>query len=147
MNDVSSLLSRRNLLVGLAGTGIATGAVASPLFASPNTLKAALRPQTGRHNVPLGTATEADWVAQIGSLFTAQSGQVLQLTGVAPFGQKGTRPAWTRQTGFVARFEVVSGGAMPEGTMRFRHKEGGTFEMHVAPAGNGAPPRVIAIFN
>jgi len=146
MDQVSSLVSRRNILLGLAG-GIAAGAANTPLFAKNLQAKAAALTPGGSKGTALGTATSDDWTAQVGSLFTAETGQVLQLTGVQLLAGKGTRPTYLRQQGFVTRFDVVSGGAMAEGTYRFRHKDGGTFDMHLAPAGSGQTLHMLAVFN
>jgi hypothetical protein len=148
MADVSSIWSRRNILVGLAAGGAAGGAASVALFSDSNAFKLLLRPdEQGRRGAKLGTGTVGDWQLQVGSLFTADSGHVLKLVDVQSFGETQGHPSNVRAKAFVARFDITKGGAMEgDRTYRFAHREGGTFDMFLAPENSARPERMIAIF-
>jgi hypothetical protein len=142
--DILSLFSRRHMLLGLggaavAGTANARGLGNAGLFAqSLRTVGAGT----------LGTAGYADWLAQVGSNFTAASGQVLKLASVQAYGSAGSRPAGVRPTGFVARFDIIRGGALPEGSHLVAHgQRGGTFEIFLTKEGASKPLGMRADFN
>ena len=147
MLDIFSLFSRRNLLVGLFGTTAAAAAGGVMHFRSPEEFSRVMRPRgRGRRRVPLGTAAHKDWAAQVGTLFTAQTGQVLELTDVQGFQEKNERPEGLRDSAFVTRFEIKRGGPLQgDRIYRFAHAKGGTFEIMLATGSD--PLRVSAIFN
>jgi hypothetical protein len=143
--DILSLLSRRNLLFGLAGTAVAAGGAMR--FRSAEEFSLLVRPRgRGRRRVPLHTAAKDDWAAQVGTVFTAETGHLLKLTDVQGFAEKSERPEGLRESAFVARFEIERGGPLPgDRIMRFAHAEGGTFDMLLSSSSE--PLRMAAIFN
>ncbi len=101
---------------------------------------------SGRRNIPLHTAAYEDWAVQVGTLFTANTGQVLELTDVQGFPEQSARPEGLRESAFIARFEIKRGGPLPgDQILRFAHREGGTFDMLLASGSE--PLRMAAIFN
>lgn len=136
--EVLSKVSRRRILLGLGGAAVASTANAGLLAQSLRTAGAGT----------LGTAGYADWLAQVGSNFTAASGQVLKLTSVQAYGGAGSRPAAVRPTGFAALFDIVRGGALPEGRHLVAHaQKGGTFEIFLTKVGASKPLGMRADFN
>jgi hypothetical protein len=149
MAEVRSHLSRRNMLIGLAAGGVATaGTVATQGFAESGSFASLLRP-IGRapSGLPLRYASYRDWKAQIGSRFTAHSGQVLELVDVQAFSHEGDRPSTIRDRGFVARFDIVKGAALPDDLYAFAEAGGGVFDMFMSNAGPDKPLRMLAVFN
>jgi hypothetical protein len=137
MMDIPDLFSRRNLLAGLGGA-VALAAVAETAHAKPPAA------------VALATATYDQWSAQVGSNFTTQTGHVLRLAAVQAYGnfaRAAPRPAGVRNPGFVASFDIVRGGALPEGRYLVAHPTGGTFEMFLTKGGPNMPNRMLADFN
>lgn len=143
--DIFSILSRRNLLIGFASTAVVAGGTMR--FRSPQEFSLLVRPRgRGRRQVALHTAAKDDWAAQVGTTFTAETGQLLELTDVQGFPEKNKRPDGLRESGFVARFEIKRGGPLPgDQILRFAHAEGGTFDMVLASGSE--PLRMSAIFN
>jgi hypothetical protein len=136
--EMLSKVSRRHILLGLGGAAVAGTANVGLLAQSLSAVG------TGT----LGTAGHADWLAQVGSNFTAASGQVLKLTSVQAYGGAGSRPAAVRPTGFAARFDIIRGGALPEGRHLVAHAQrGGTFEIFLTKAGPSTPLGMRADFN
>src|SRR4051794_21054421 len=125
MSVIESILSRRNLLVGLAGSAaVGTLAVTNAgkqQVAAFSQLLWQRRP--GRHNVRLATASVDDWALQIGTTFQTSTGHTLKLADVRQFDHQNKRPAGLRDRAFVAGFELVSGaGALPnELVLRVNH--------------------------
>lgn len=130
--EILGQFSRRTMMAGLGGIAIA-GAV----NVNAQTLGGA----------SLGTANYTAWRARLGSNFTASTGHVLRLVEVQAYARRGTRPAELRPQGFVARFDVVRGGALPEGLYRVAHPNGGTFEIFLTKGGRDKPLRMLADFN
>lgn len=143
--DIFSLFSRRNILVGIFGTAVAAGGAFR--FTSPEEFSLLLRPRgRGRRRVPLHTAARDDWAAQIGTLFTADTGQILELTDVQGFPEKGERPDGLRESAFSVQFEIKRGGAFGDDRIRrFRHAEGGVFDILLTRESD--PLQTYAIFN
>lgn len=149
MAEQMSLVSRRNMLLGLAGGAVAAGGItvqqtgiASEGFAE------LLRPVgLGRRGVNLATASKDDWALQVGTFFTAQTGHVLELADVQGFRERGKRPPGLRAEAFVARFDVARGGALPDAQLlTVNHTEGGTFDMFLTAGDPSKPLRMLAVF-
>lgn len=150
MANTMSLLSRRNLVLGLAGTaavGVTVGTVSTQGSEGADAFARLLEPVgLGSRGVQLATGSVHDWRLQVGSKFTAQTGHVLQLANVQSFPDS-ERPEGLRDRAFVARFDVVQGGALPGSqTYRVSHGEGGTFDMHVTSGDPAKPLRMLAVF-
>lgn len=152
MPKSESTVSRRNLLVGLAGTAaVGVGAVAAT-DAGQQQVEAfrqlLWKRQPGRRDARLASATVDDWALQIGSLFHTSTGHTLKLTDVRQFGGQNKRPAGLRDRSFVAGFEIVAGNApLPrELTFRVTHPNGGTFDMFNTAGGPDKPKRRLAVF-
>jgi hypothetical protein len=135
----------RCILLGIGGTAVAAGGVMR--FRSADEFSQLMRPRgRGRRKVPLHTAARDDWAAQVGTLFTADTGQILKLTDVQGFPEKSERPEGLRESAFVARFEIRRGGPLAGDQIhRFAHAEGGTFDMLLSSGSE--PLRMSAIFN
>jgi hypothetical protein len=148
MVQVRSHLSRRNMLIGLAGGAAATaGTLATHGFTESASFANLLRPVgLGPSGAPLATAGYADWANQIGSSFTAHSGQVLKLVDVQGFPQKGARPGNLRDRAFVARFDISKGASLSEDLYRVAHPEGGTFDIFLTQDSPDKPLRMLAVF-
>lgn len=144
MAEILSLFSRRNMLTGLAGGAAATAAL---IGTTGGAFARVLKPSNAaRRNVALGAAGYDAWSAQVGSKFMASSGQVLKLVDVESLPAKGVKPRNVRDQAFVARFEVSTGGTLPEQLYRVAHPEGGTFEMFLTRTGPDQPQRMLAVF-
>jgi hypothetical protein len=145
-----SILSRRNLLVGLAG-GAAVGAIATSnagqeeVQAFKNLL---WKNKPGKRYVRLDTATVDDWSLQVGTKFRASSGHTLRLDDVQQFDHQNTRPKGLRDRAFAAGFSIISGvGALPSQVLlQVSHAEGGTFDMFMTAGSPDKPQRRIAVF-
>jgi len=149
MSVMESLLSRRNMLVGLTAGAATVGTVAvrsgQAQIESFRQLLWQRRP--GRHRVPLGTAGLDDWALQIGSKFQTASGDVLKLADVRAFPQADKRPRGLRDRAFVAGFEVVSGNPLPDQLIQHvDHPEGGRFDILLSAGSPDKPGRMIAVF-
>jgi hypothetical protein len=150
MTANGSILSRRNVLVGLAGSA-AAGAVATTNAGQQEV--AAFKQllwsnKPGRHNVRLATATVDDWSLQVGTKFQASSGHTLRLDDVEQFDHQNTRPKGLRDRAFAAGFSIISGvGTLPNQVLlQVSHPEGGTFEMFMTAGSPDKPQRRIAVF-
>ena len=149
MAKVRSRVSRRNMLIGLAGGGAATaGAIAAFGLTDSASFASLLEPQQlARSGGPLAYAGYADWQAQVGTSFKTDSGHLLKLADVQEFAQKGARPGGLRDRAFVARFDIVSGGSMAEDLYRVVHRDGGVFNILLTHGGPDNPLRMLAVFN
>jgi len=147
---IESLLSRRNVIVGVGGT-VAVGAfaVSDAGQEQVQAFKQQLwKNRPGRRNVRLSSASVDDWAIQVGSKFQTSTGHTLKLADVRQFDHQGKRPAGLRDRPFVAGFEVVSGkGTLPDQLLlRINHSEGGTFDLFLTAAAPDKPNRRIAVF-
>jgi hypothetical protein len=141
------VLSRRNMLLGLGGATAAAGVVTVGTGAA-GPFAEFLRPVAGgRSDAALYAAGYADWRTQVGTNFTAHSGQVLKLVDVQGFSNKGPRPSNLREQAFVARFDIGVGEALAEGVYTVAHPAGGTFDMFLTKGSPDKPLRMLAIFN
>jgi hypothetical protein len=144
-----SLFSRRNLVFGLVGTAAIGTVAATQRITGSDLFARLLRPiGLGQRGVPLATANYDDWAVQVGSLFTAHTGQVLKLADVQRFPERGRRPAGLRTRAFVARFDVIRGGALPDSSIaRFNHPEGGVLDLLMSSGDPAKPLRMLAVLN
>ena len=143
MSDFLSLFSRRFLLFGLGSAAVGGAAFK---FRTTEDFSVLLRGPKGRKGVRLATAERPDWAAQVGTFFTADTGQVLELTDVQGFPTSGERPDNLRDSAFLARFKIKDGGAMIDGELRrVAHPDGGTFDIFLTAGSD--PTRMLAVFN
>ena len=147
---IESLLSRRNVIVGVGGT-VAVGALAVSDAGQKQVqaFKQQLwKNRPGRHNVRLSSASVDDWAIQVGSKFQTSTGHTLKLADVVQFDHQNKRPAGLRDRPFAAGFEIVAGnGPMPDqATLKVAHREGGTFDIFITAGSPDKPKRRIAVF-
>jgi hypothetical protein len=144
---IESLLSRRNVVIGLAGSA-AAGTVAVQQSGGAKAFAELLRPSgKGSSNAWLAKATWADWETQIGANFTANTGQVLKLIDIQRFPADAKRPKNLRDRAFVARFDIVRGGQMaPDTIYRVNHRRG-AFDIFLSKGDPEKPRRMLAVFN
>ena len=149
MAEQASLMSRRNILLGLAGGAAVAGGITVQQTGGVGDFADRLRQvELGRHGVNLANGTKEDWALQVGTFFTAQTGHVLKLVAVRGFPQRGARPAGLRKAAFVAAFDIASGGALAgEHTFGVNHNEGGAFDISLTSRNRALPLRMLAVFN
>jgi hypothetical protein len=149
MAERLSLVSRRNILLGLAGGAVAAGGIAVQQTGGAARFAELLRPiGLGQDGAFLATATREVWARQVGTFFRAHTGHVLKLVGVQGFPEHGRRPAGLRPQAFLSRFDITAGGALPgQQLLTLSHKEGGTFDIFMDPASPARPLKVSAVFN
>lgn len=141
-------VSRRNILVGAAGAAVCA-IVATPLL-RPVMGDRARRLLAGhpitRRFVSLDDAGEAEWAAQVGTRFTASTGQRLRLAGVRAFPSPGPRPAGLRQSAFAVFFDVADGAAMAQNVIyTLAHPQYGSTRLMLSLT--DTPGRMVAVFN
>lgn len=108
-------LSRRNVMLGLAGAGaVGIAAAATP---AGKLLRSGVGTLTGRtppRRVPLALAGYAEWLRAVGGIFTIEGGYDLRLAGVRMVGASAGRAAvrGVRTYAFTATFEVLAGKTM-----------------------------------
>ena len=149
MEKAATTVSRRNILLGVAGAAVAA-VVSAPLW-QPDAGQRTRRLLAGnpftRRFLSLAHAEQAEWAAQVGSTFTAEGGYRLRLSGVRPLPSSGVRPseAW-RERAFVAVFEVMNGMTMPGDLIyRLNHSQYGALPVFLNASGD--PGRMLAVFN
>lgn len=146
----ASLLSRRNMLLTLAGgtastvalttdpSGEAAGGPLAKLFRSAREVVS---------GVPLAQASFEDWAAKVNSMFTSETGHVLELVNVAGFTAR-ARPAGMRSRAFAARFDVVRGDVLAgDRTYRFNHPDAGIIDIFLTAEDPVNPKRMLAVFD
>ena len=144
--SVDSLLSRRGVVLGLAGSA-AVGTVAVQQSGGVQAFRKLLRPTEKATGALLAKGTSGDWALEIGSSFTVHTGHVLKLVDVQSYPKKDRRPRNIRSRGFVARLDVVKGGALPANTIyRVNHKSG-AFDIFLTAGDKAKPLRMFAEFN
>lgn len=140
--------SRRNILIGAAGAAlcaIVAAPVLRPVVGERTRRLLASNPIT-RQFVSLGSAEQAEWATQVGSVFTASGGYSLRLAGVEPLQSSGERPAGLRRRAFLAVFDVAGGLAMAGDTIyTLTHPQYG--DMQLLLSLSGTPGRIFAVFN
>ena len=145
----ASNLSRRNLVIGLAGAAVSAAVATTAL--SPGANERTRRLLAGnrftRRFVSLAHADQAEWAAQVGSDFRLDGGSRLRLAGVRPLHSEGNRPAAvTRDRAFVAVFDVLGGGSVAEELIyAASHPQYGALPLFLT--GTGDPRRMLAVFN
>ena len=154
MDKAASTLSRRNLVLGLAGGTMLAGLVAllpagtSPLSRQARRLAASNR--WTRRFISLADAGMGDWAGQIGAVFQAAGGWSLRLAGVRPLPSSGERPAGLgRDRAFLAVFDVLGRREMP-GDLIYTaaHRDYAAFDLFLSAAeASGATRRMHAVFN
>jgi hypothetical protein len=99
-----------------------------------------------RQFLPLASAEQGEWEAQVGTVFTAAGGRSLRLAGVRPLESSGVRPAGLRRRAFLAVFDVAGGLAMAGHTIHsLTHPQYGAMELFLSPS--DTPARMYAVFN
>lgn len=142
-------VSRRTVVIGLAGAAVTTGGVTAPVFSflSLGDIQQKLSPTVhGRRNVALGRALFEEWSVQKGSFFTLDSGQVVELVDVKLFPNDEGRPSYVRPAAFLTVFEVRRGvPVIDERIYRLAHNEGGEFPLFLNIDKGGAGMQVSAV--
>lgn len=154
MDKAASTLSRRNLVLGLAGGTVLAGFVALlPVGTAPLSRQArrfAASNRWARRFISLAEADMGEWAGQIGSVFQVTGGWSLRLAGVRALPSSGARPAGLgRDRAFVAVFDVLRGADMP-GDLIYTaaHRDYGAFDLFLTAAeASGATRRMHAVFN
>jgi len=152
MDKAASALSRRNLVLGLAGGTALAGLVALQPAAGPLSRQArrfAASNRWTRRFVSLAGADMSEWAGQVGSVFQVAGGWSLRLAGVRPLVSAGERPDGLRDRAFVAVFDLLGGMDMPAELIHTAaHPDYGAFELFLSAAGEaGATRRMHAVFN
>lgn len=152
VSDLISVLSRRNLIVGLVGTAAAGTAAAGSGFIDAAGFMALLRPNNTRRGVTLRSGESGDWADQRDTQFRLDSGQVLKLADVQSFKstakKEGKRPRGVRSTAFVARFDIKQGGPLDgDRIFRINHARGGVFDIYLTTPDPRSPLQVAAVFS
>ncbi len=144
-----STVSRRSILLGLAGAAVS--AVIATTALSPSMGERTRRLLAGnrftRRFVSLADAGQGEWAAQVGSAFRLEGGYRLRLAGVRPLHSQGARPAAVaRDRAFAAVFEVLNGGTLAEDLIySASHAQYGALPLFLT--GTGDPRRMLAVFN
>ena len=149
MERAATSVSRRNILLGVAGAAVAA-VVSAPLW-QPTTAQRTRRLLASnsftRRFLSLAHAEQAEWETLAGSVFTAGGGYRLRLAGVRPLATSGERPpeAW-RDGAFVAVFEVMNGMTMPGDLIHtLSHGQYGRLPVFLTVSGDAG--RMLAVFN
>ena len=149
MEKAATALSRRNVLLGLAGAAFAAVAT-SPLWqptAGQRTRRLLASNPFTRRFLSLAHAEQGEWAELAGSAFSAEGGYRLRLAGVRPLPSSGERPpeVW-RHNAFVAVFEVMNGMTMPgELIHNLSHSQYGRLPVFLTASSD--PGRMLAVFN
>jgi hypothetical protein len=148
MERAASSLSRRNILVGAAGAAICA-IVAMPLLrpaVGERTRRLLAGNPVTRHFLSLADAGQAEWAAQVGSVFTESSGRTLRLAGVRPLLSAGERPAGLRDRAFLAVFDVAGRAAMAgDAIYTLTHPQYGATQVFLSLSDRQG--RMLAVFN
>lgn len=140
MDSKSVRISRRTMIVGLAGTTTLGACSGDPIGGQ------GVGGSASASAPPLSTADADKWEAAAGSLFDA-GGYVLRLAGIERIEQAGRRPGELRQQAFVALFDIVRGGFMPgELIYRISHATIPAFNIFLSSSAS-TPSRMHAFFN
>lgn len=95
--------------------------------------------------VPLATATQEQWAAQVGQVFEV-AGQTMRLAGVRALPSLGARPASVRQRGFLAVFDLAGGSALASDLIYdLSHRVHGQLSLFLTAT--DSPSRMHAVFN
>lgn len=109
-------LSRRKVVIGLAGAGVVGIAAAAPISTVMRSGISGLTGQTpgSPRSVSLARAGYAEWLRAVGSTFTIEGGYRLRLIGLRTAGSSAGRSAvrGVRTRAFTATFQVLGGQTM-----------------------------------
>ena len=149
MERAASLLSRRRVVIGLAG-GVVAAMVATPLLrpsAEPRVRRLLASNALTRRFLSLAHAEQGEWTAQVGSHFSVDGGYRLRLAGVRPLQSSGARPDHvSRDRAFVAVFDVLGGMTMAGDLIySVAHPQYGRLPLYLTTSDN--PRRMLAVFN
>lgn len=154
MDGETDRISRRNLVVGLAGTAALLGAAGvSALPKGWLERRRSMVPASwwDRRNWTLETAGINEWTSRVGNTFVLFRGTReigMKLIEVRPFPSKGERPPEvTRDQAFAAIFEVGRHG-LPAGDRIYRvaHVRYGDMRMFLNARGTAASPNLAEAF-
>jgi hypothetical protein len=149
MDRAAPRISRRNILLGVAGVAVA-GVVATSRFipgAEQGTRRLLASNGFTRRFLSLADAGQEEWAAQVGSVFVLEGGQRLRLAGIRPLASAGERPAdVSRRRAFLAVFDVLGGATLPADIIHTaRHRQYGSLPLFLSASGR--PSRMFAVFN
>lgn len=145
----AATLSRRNVLLGLAGAAVAA-VIAAPALrpgVADRTRRLLASNSFTRRFLSLANAEQAEWQTQVGSDFAVDGGYTLRLAGVRPLISEGERPTnVTRDRAFVAVFDVRDGMTMA-GDLIYTatHPQYGRLPLFLSAS--DSPRRMLAVFN
>ena len=149
MERAASTLSRRNILIGLAGAAVSAIVATTALspVANERTRRLLASNRLTRRFLSLADAEQAEWAAQVGSDFRLADGRRLRLAGVRPLHSEGDRPETvSRDRAFVAVFELLDGTELAADVIHAaRHPHYGPLPLFLSAAGD--PRRMLAVFN
>jgi hypothetical protein len=148
--EISSRLSRRNLLAGL-GLGVAAaGALAAPALQLDWARKPGAKGSWwDRQFTSLASAGADEWSRQVGSEFAIAGGIVARLAEVRRLRSPGRRPAGLRDGAFVVVFESAGAG-LPAGDrmLDVSHAEAGAMKIYFSACGDKCGGhRLQAVYN
>lgn len=157
MADLMSLVSRRSMIVTMASGAAATGTYLAQNGTGISAISANAffsKQRVATKAVRLATAEVADWRGVVGTFFTLETGQVLELGSVAAFADPdGPPPDPLRKKAFVARFKVVPPALgrsqvlpAPDRIYRVAHPSGGTFDIYLSAGDPAQPDQRLAVF-
>lgn len=113
-----SVLTRRNVLIGVGVTAACGIALAAPRI-KPQVMRRTremIARTPARIYLPLDYGDYPEWLSAVGNIFVAEGGYQLRLAGVEPLGPAGSRPAEVaRDRAFQAAFDVRNGMTMAGG--------------------------------
>ncbi|MFN3943835.1 MAG: hypothetical protein ACK4K7_02750 [Allosphingosinicella sp.] len=151
--DDTTRVSRRTMLVTLAGGGTAAVAIAAPAFSNQlaqQVREAAVTNGWARQFFSLANAGFTEWRQQVGSIFLLGGGFRMKLVAVTPLSSKGKRPSSVgRSSAFIAVFDPVGNAAVPGDLIHTaRHPQYGTLPIFLSAAPTAkSPRRMVAVFN
>ncbi|HEX9946693.1 MAG TPA: hypothetical protein VGA98_04055 [Allosphingosinicella sp.] len=148
--EISSLLSRRNLLAGLGFGVAAVGALATPALQLSWTRKPDPKGDGwDRQFTSLARAGLDEWSRHIGAEFALAGGVAARLAEVRALPSPGQRPAGLRDRAFAVVFESA-GGTLPAGDriLDMAHAEAGALKVYFSACSDMCGGRRLqAIFN
>lgn len=141
-------LTRRNVVLGLAGAGAAAAVAAAAtrdLLGGMVGQSAGTTTTTTGGAVSLAQAEYEQWLAAVGSTFTAAGGYRLKLNGVRAVGSTVNRDDvdGVRTRAFVALFDVVGSAAMPSDLIYAVARSTDRFDLYMSAG--AARQRMIAV--
>jgi hypothetical protein len=150
MSNTHSGSTRRTVLMGAAGAGAATaiGLGGPPLLRQASEASNQLTRATGVR-MPLASlahGSHADWLSEVGSIFTGPQGISMRLAAVQGLPSPGARPrSVTRSSAFVATFDLLAGQAAARDQIyNMTHPLFGALPIFMTVTG---PGKLSAVFN